>query len=264
MRLSLNSTAIEIIARLGYGARGMVFCLLGGVAMIAALSSGQQAIGARSLFSTLRDQPFGRVFLLMIASGFAFFAIWRFVETIADTDRRGHSWTVLMIRAARLLGGMSYLGFGLLAFWVGVSGMADGNDGSVEQWTAWLLRIPFGSWLLALIGLVVAAAGLMFAWKGWRGEVAEHLSLDGRARRWVVPIARFGYAARGLAFVLIGGFVILAALRGQMSSPQGPVGALESLQTHPYGWILLGVTASGLLAFGIFGLLQAWYHRIDP
>ena len=80
MRLSLNSTAIEIIARLGYGARGMVFCLLGGVAMIAALSSGQQAIGARSLFSTLRDQPFGRVFLLMIASGFAFFAIWRFVE----------------------------------------------------------------------------------------------------------------------------------------------------------------------------------------
>jgi hypothetical protein len=78
-----------------------------------------------------------------------------------------------------------------------------------------------------------------------------------------VPLGRLGFAARGVIFVVIGGFLVLAALRSSSSQVRGLGGALEALEAQPYGWALLAVTAAGLIAFGLFGLVQARYRRID-
>jgi H+/Cl- antiporter ClcA len=72
-----------------------------------------------------------------------------------------------------------------------------------------------------------------------------------------------GFAARGVVFLIIGGFLGLAALRASSSQVHGLGGALEALQQQPYGWVLLGLTALGLFAFGLFGLVQARYRHID-
>ena len=86
---------------------------------------------------------------------------------------------------------------------------------------------------------------------------------DAATSRWAVPLGRLGFAARGVVFVLIGSFLVLAALHSNSREVKGLGGALESLREHPYGWALLGVTAAGLFAFGLFGLVQARYRRID-
>ena len=77
------------------------------------------------------------------------------------------------------------------------------------------------------------------------------------------PICRFGLIARGVVFLIIGGFLIVAAWRFSSGDVVGLQGALQTLQQQPYGWILLAVVALGLCAFGIYSLIEARYRRID-
>jgi hypothetical protein len=255
---------LEAMARLGYGARGLVYCLVGGLAVLAAVSPGGQTGGGRSALATVLDQPFGKVLLGIVALGLASFAAWRLIESITDADHRGASGKALAIRAGRLLSGAAYVGLALTSLNLALgTGGGQGDEQAARDWTAWLLGMPLGQWLVGLIGLAVVGTGFGFTWKGWRGEVTDHLGLTSAARRWAIPLGRLGFAARGVVFVLIGGFLVIAAFHSRSSEAKGLGGALQSLQSQPYGWILLALTAAGLFAFGVFGLIQARYRRID-
>ncbi len=255
---------MEIMARLGYGARGIVYCLVGGLALLAAFGSGGQTGGSRSALQSLLSQPFGKAWLVLIALGLFGFAAWRIVEALTDADHRGSEWNALGIRAAHLVSGGIYAGLAVFALSLAFGRAGGGaEDQAAQSWTAWLMAQPFGQWLVGLVGVGVAAAGLGFIWKGWRGDVMMRLALPSGAGRWVLPLGRLGYAARGVVFVLLGGFLILAALHSNSSEVHGLGGALQSLQAQPFGWILLGIVAAGLFAFGVFGLVQARYRHLD-
>jgi hypothetical protein len=258
-----DQNLLERSARFGYGARGLVYCLVGGLALLAAIGSGGQTGGSRSALGTLVQQPFGKVLLAAVALGLFAFAGWRFIEALTDADGRGTSGKGLAIRAAHVLSGIVYAGLAIST--VGLvlgTGGGGGEDQTARDWTAWLMAKPLGPWLVGAVGLGVIGAGLAFLKKGWNGDVARFLSLEGNADRWAVPLGRAGYAARGVVFVLIGGFVVLAAVRGSSSQVRGLGGALKALQEQPLGWLMLAITAVGLFAFGLFGLVQARYRRI--
>src|SRR5919107_647950 len=105
---------MEIMARLGYGARGIVYCLVGGLALLAAFGSGGQTGGSRSALQSLLSPPCGR------------------------------EWKALGIRAAHLVSGGIYAGLAVfalnLAFGRGAGG---GEDQAAQSWTAWLMAQPF-------------------------------------------------------------------------------------------------------------------------
>jgi hypothetical protein len=260
-----NGNSLELMARAGYGARGLVYALVGSLALLAAVGSGGQTGGSRSALQTLLGQPFGKVLLGVIALGLAFFAAWRLFEAITDADRRGSSGKALAIRAARGTSGLIYIGLAIstLGLALGWGSGGGGEDQAAQDWTAWLLAKPFGQWAVGLIGLGVGGTGLAYLGRAWSGQVTDDLSCPAHARGWVVPLGRLGFGARGVVFVLIGGFVVLAALHSSSSEVKGLGGALSTLQAQPYGWALLGLTAAGLLAFGLFGFVQARYRRID-
>jgi hypothetical protein len=259
-----NSNPVEMIARLGYGARGIVYGLVGGLALLAAIGSGGQTGGSRSALQTLLSQPFGKIWLALIAIGLFGFCAWRVVEALTDADHRGSDMKGWSVRGAHLVSGAIYAGLAVYAVSLAFGrGSGGGEDQAAQDWTAWLMSKPFGLWLVGLIGLAVAATGLGFAWKAWRGDVAARLSLPADKRQWVISLGRMGFAARGFVFVIIGGFLILAALHGSSSEAHGLGGALQTLQQQPYGWVLLALTAIGLFAFGLFGLVQARYRHID-
>jgi len=260
----IRSNPVEILARLGYGARGIVHGLVGGFALLAAIGSGGQTSGSRSALQTLLSQPFGKVWLSLIALGLFGFCAWRVVEAITDADRRGSDMKGWAVRAAHLVSGAIYAGLAISALSLVLgNGSSGGDDQAARDWTAWLMGKPFGVWLVGGAGVAVAAAGLGFAWKAWKGDVAARLSLPADKRDWIVSLGRMGFAARGVVFVIIGGFLVLAALHHSSSEVQGLGGALRSLQQQPYGWVLLALTAIGLFAFGIFGLVQARYRHIE-
>jgi hypothetical protein len=106
---------IETLARLGYGARGIVYGLVGGLALLAAIGSGGQTGGSRSALQTLLSQPFGRVWLGVIALGLFGFCAWRVLEALTDADRLGSDLKGLGTRAAHLISGVIYAGLALSA-----------------------------------------------------------------------------------------------------------------------------------------------------
>lgn len=262
---NLTRHPIETIARVGYGARGVVYALVGGLALLAALGTGGQTGGSRSALATVLSQPLGQVWLVLIALGLLGFCIWRILESLTDADRHGTGLKGITLRMAHFVSGLVYCSLALSALGLAIGwSAAGGEDQAARDWTAWLLAKPFGRWLVGLAGVGVAGAGLAFAVKAWRGKVTRYLSCPSDKEHWVVLLGRMGFAARAVVFLMIGGFVILAALRSSSSEVRGLGGALQSLQQQPYGWVLLSLTAIGLFAFGLFGLVQARYRHIDP
>lgn len=259
-----DDNALEHLARFGYGARGFVYCVVGALALLAALGQGGSAGDSKSALRTVLGGPFGAVIVGLIAVGLAGFALWRLVEGATDADRRGRSAKALAVRGAHLISAVIYAGLSLtaaqLAF--GIGRASAGGDG-LQDWTRWLLDQPLGPWLVGLVGLGIVAAGLGYAGKAWKGDVVARLSLPSGSETWADRLGRFGYAARGLVFLIIGGFVLMAAWTQGPSEATGLSGAFAALRAQPYGWVLLAVVAAGHFAFGAFGLIQARYRHID-
>jgi hypothetical protein len=255
---------LALLARSGYGARGVVYLIVGGLAVLAAFGQGGQTTDTRGALLTLLGQPFGKVLLALVAVGLIGYALWRLAQALADVDHHGTDGKGLAIRSGLLVSAVTHV---LLAFFalslIFGWGSGGGGDGGTQNWTAWLLQQPFGRWLVGLIGLAVVGAGLAHMIKGYQAKFEQYLQMPAAALERVSPVCRFGLIARGVVFVIIGGFLIVAAVEFNSAEARGLQGALQTLQQQPYGWILLGVVALGLVAFGVYSLIEARYRRIE-
>ncbi len=260
--LNLGHNTLERVARFGYGARGIVYCIIGGLAVLAAIGQGGRAGDSESALRWVLAGPFGVVLVGLIAAGLLGFAVWRFIESITDADRRGTSLKGVIVRLAHLLSAAIYTGLAVTAASLALGLGRKGGD-AAQDWTAWLLAKPFGLWLVGLIGLGVMGGGVAFLVKAFKGDVTDRLKLDAHHCRWAKPVGQFGYAARGIAFLIIGGFFIAAAWYQASSEVKGLGGAFAALRAQPYGWVLLAIVAAGHFAFGAFGLIQARFRHID-
>ncbi|MDP9709026.1 UNVERIFIED_ORG: heme/copper-type cytochrome/quinol oxidase subunit 2 [Pseudomonas fluorescens] len=75
------------------------------------------------------------------------------------------------------------------------------------------------------------------------------------AQRSLVILARGGYAARGVLYLIIGIFALLAA--HDSTKPKDSHKSLEALLSQPFGYFLVGLVVAGLLAFAAWRVLQA-------
>lgn len=85
-----------------------------------------------------------------------------------------------------------------------------------------------------------------------------------RERTWAERSGRLGHAARGVVFGVMGVFLVQATLQTDADEARGLGGALESLAHGRFGPYVLGATAIGLVAYGVFVFVVAHYRRIDP
>ncbi|RXF73457.1 DUF1206 domain-containing protein [Hansschlegelia zhihuaiae] len=255
---------IEHFARAGLAARGAVYLLVGGLALTAAIGAGGDVGGNESALRSLLSQPFGAAIIGAIGLGLVFFAAWRIYSAIVDPDGHGDTAKGLGTRAVHALSGIvnGALALTALTIALGVSAGGGGDDDAAQDWTAFLLSQPFGRWLTAAVGAGVVGAGLFHLWKSWRGDMLKRLSVPAERRSLALIVGRVGYAARGVVFIVIGGFLIAAAIHGDSSEAKGLGGALQALEDQPFGWALLALVAAGLAAFGAFGFLQALWRRI--
>jgi hypothetical protein len=264
--LSSHRHALVLLARLGYAARGVVSLVVGLLAFLAAMGQGGGNSGNKGALLSLLARPLGDVLLGIVALGLFGFAVWRACQSLLDADRRGTKPKAIGARIGQLISAFTYASLGIFAatLALGRAARSSTDDASQAQdWSRWVMSHPFGEVLVGLAGAVVAGVGIAFLVRGWRASFTKHLDCPGDAAQWVVPLGRLGFAARGVVFLIIGIFVMLAALHSNPQEVVGLSGALRALQGQPFGQFLYAVVALGLAAFGVFEFAEARYRRIE-
>lgn len=257
--------ALELLARLGYAARGTVNLIIGSLAFLGAVGPGGQTTGSKGALQEILLHPFGAVLLGVVALGLFGFALWRCLQSLMDADGRGRGAKALAARGGQLVSAFTYASLGIFAVSLLIGrAVSSSEDGAARDWTRWLMAQPAGEYLVALVGLVIAGVGLAMLGWAWTGSFAKHLTCDQQASRWVVPLGRTGFAARGVVFLIIAAFLVIAAWQSDPNEVRGLGGALLALQQQPFGRVLFGLVALGLAAFGIFEFAEARYRRINP
>lgn len=258
---------VEPAARAGYAAKGVVYVIIGLLAAQAAFGRG--AVGDSSdAFDVVLRQPLGRVLLGIIAVGLLGYTVWRIVTAVADTEGKGDDAKGLATRAAYAGRALIYGGLAVeaarLALSDGASGGGAGGGSQAEHWSARLMELPAGRWLLALVGIGIGAYGVYQIVRAVRSDVRKHLrlgELDPSSAEWAVRVSRFGVAARGAVFVMIGWLVAQAALRANPERAGGTEDALQAFQSGQSPWIL-GILALGLIAYALYQFLNARYRVV--
>ncbi|MEA2119283.1 DUF1206 domain-containing protein [Halovibrio sp. HP20-50] len=257
--------AITLYARMGYASRGIVYVLVGGLAALAAFGQGGQTEGSRGALERVLTAPFGKILLAIMAIGLVGYAMWRMIQALKDADHHGNSVTGLAIRAGLLASAVTHT---LLAFFAATlifqfGGSSEGSGGS-QGVASWLMQQPFGRWLVGGIGLIMIGVGIAHALKGYKAKFDKHFAMPPETQQWAYPICRFGLAIRGLVFVIVGCFFIIAAYQINPNEAGGIDEVFSTLRNQPYGRWLLAFVALGLFAFGLYSLLAAIYRRINP
>jgi hypothetical protein len=79
---------------------------------------------------------------------------------------------------------------------------------------------------------------------------------------WIVRLGRFGIAARGVVFAVIGVFLLRAGMQKDSGEAGGIAQSLRALGGASYGKLVLGAVAFGLMAYGVYQLATARYRHM--
>ena len=257
--------ALEASSRFGFAANGFVYLSVGILMLASAIGMRGQSVDPHGLLYVLAQQPFGRLWLILIGAGLWAFVGWRVLQTVFDVDHEGSTLQGWAVRATQGFSGLAYavLASGVFELLDEV-GPAMGAEQLAEnqEKASILLGLPFGGAALIVVGLIIAGVGIGNVVMGLVNDFGATLICSKTVCRWVLPLARIGYVARGLAYLPLAMFVTLAGWRTRSSEVQTFATALDALERQPGGAIMLGVTAAGLIAFGAYAFVEARFRRI--
>lgn len=256
---------IEALGRVGLAAKGIVYGLLGVLAMRVIVVERGAGPGPTDALALLREAPLGRVLLIAIGVGLFGYATYRLAQAIFDSDRVGSGPRAIGKRIAYALSGTIYGVLGGTALRLVAGHRRTSSEASTQLWTAKLMNEPFGRWWVAAVGvgvLIAAAVQFALAYRASFMRVTARDEMTPQTRHIVEGLGRAGHAARGVVFAIAGAFMLIAALHERPEDARGLGGALSSLAHQPYGPYLLVVVALGLAAYGAYVLALSRYRRI--
>jgi hypothetical protein len=258
-RRATNNDAVKLLGRVGLLGLGILNLLLAFLAVQIALGDRGEKADRGGALATLADQPFGKGLLWVIAAGLAALALWQLSEAIWGFAYAGKRRT-----RRRVTAGFKAVLFGFFAYSAAKVAAGSPSGESSQTTTAKLMAEPFGRILVGVGGLAIIAVAAFVVYHGISKRFVEDLDLaqaSPSARNAAVRLGQAGYASVGIAYVIVGIFVVVAAVRYQPSKSAGLDGALKTLAGQPYGTVVLFVIALGFACYGVYCFFDARYHR---
>lgn len=249
------------LARAGLVTRGVLYAIIGWLAVQMALGDRGRRVDQKGVMSTLLRQPLGRLLVLALALGFLAYATWRLIEGVWNPEDDGALKRLSAIGRCAL-----NLGLAVTAFRVVARGAQEASGHEQQDATAHLLGWgPVGQWLVVAAGLFVVGIGLWSGWQAVSGRFEKQLKsyeMSKGERPTIAAVARVGLIGRMVAWVLSGGFIVRAAVRFDPAEGVGLDASLHELVGESFGPPALLLVGAGLVAFGIHQFSMARYRRV--
>ena len=250
-----HSKSLDRGIRFGMVAYGVVHLIVAWLAIQLALGDHGETASQKGAMQTLAKQSYGTLVLWLVAIGMLLLVLWRLIETFVghqeyDGGKRWRKRVVSLFKAVVY----GYIGVTALRYAVG-SGSSKNS-----HYTAKLMDEPYGRWLVGLVGAAIIVYGVSYARRGWTEKFMENLDArgtlgeTGTAYRWV---GKVGYIAKGLAFCVVGGLFVAAAVNHEPKKSGGLDDALHTVLQQPFGPFLLILVAAGIACYGLFCFARA-------
>lgn len=271
-RLTTEHPMVVRLGRGGWLAKGVVYLLAGGLALLVAaraLGWSHGAVGTEEASPTgaikeIAQSTGGPVLLLALAIGMFLYAAWRLATAVlpGNTDAEG-----VATRAGYGVSAILYTTFGVTALALSRSRAApvDGNQ-TVTDITSRVMEHSAGRLLIGVVGAVVIGAGLYRISKGMKSDVTDDVdmrSMSGGRSRWTRRLGSVGEIGRGIAMGFIGFFLLRAAIAFDPAEATGLDGALRRLAQQRWGVVVVTGIGFGLIAYGLFCLATFTRRRLQ-
>jgi len=199
-------------ARFGLMVEGVVYALIGILAIQAAVGSGGRVGGSKEAIQYLGSQPFGQTLLVLVGIGLLAYAAWRVIMAVADTENEGTDVSGIVTRLGFAGSGLMHASVAITALQMALG--SSGEEGGAKTWAAKIMNEPLGQWLVGSLGVVVIGVGMYQFYTAYTERFLDGLetaSMSQKVRRAVVRMGQAGYAARGVVFPIIGVALVSAA-----------------------------------------------------
>ncbi len=236
------------VARAGLVAYGAVHLVIGWLAVQLAFGERSGQASSTGAIEELAQQPFGVVLVWAIALGMFLLALWQGAEAVqGHEDEDGAKRTGKRVTSA---------GKAVVYVVIGISAVRKAigspSSGGTDSTTAKIMDLPAGQLLVGAVGLTIAGIGTFFAVRAWTEGYMKKIGAtgkEGEAYRW---LGKAGYAAKGVAFVIVGGLFCYAAVTHEAKKSGGLDQALKEVLDQPFGPVLLALIGAGFAAYGLF------------
>jgi type IV secretory pathway VirB2 component (pilin) len=260
-RRASGSQPVHVLARAGLAARGVIYVLIGWVAILVALGKTTQQADQRGALQLLSGKPYGLASLWLLCIGFAAYALWRLTEAAfgVTVDGQGAGPRLKSLARAVVYGSLAVTTFSV------INGARRSQSGQEQDWTAKVMSHPGGRWAVGLAGAIIVVIGVILVLEGVKRKFVKYLrtgEMSPRTRRVVERLGMIGTIARGLVFALAGALVIEAAVKYQPAKAGGLDTALKTLRDQSFGEFALIAAGLGLIVFGAYGLCEARWRKV--
>jgi hypothetical protein len=269
LNLSSRDKWIELAARVGLIALGVVYLLIGVLTFMATMELRRDTDKGKvtQVLQWIWALPFGKAMLAVTTLGLLCYTLWRFTAAFLDIENKGNGLQGLAIRVSYFSYGAVYAA---LTYYAARLLFGNGRPpAEEEEYTRRtlvqnLLEQPYGQWMVGALAIGTAGVGafqIYLALSGQYRQVIQESFLDSRAKEIMIKSGQVGYIARGIVWLVLGYFLYEAAIQSDPSEAGDTDSALNFLE-YQYGPLILGSIALGLICYGIFMFVRARYQPI--
>lgn len=258
-----NSRSLELLTRGGFIGYGLFHLAIAWLALQIALGHPRQEGDQSGAFRLLQDQPGGKLLLIVVIVGLAAMAVWQLLLAAVghreESDKRRVAERLMSLCRTVVYGALTWTAIKI------VQGAPTSSAKQQENATAGVLGSTGGRFLVGIAGVIVVGIGIGMIVYGVRRSFEKRLrigAMSGRTREVVTRLGQVGYAAKGVAFGIVGVLLVEAATSNRASRSRGLDAALHTISKQPFGRVLLIVVAVGFAAYGVYCFCQAKYRKV--
>ncbi|WP_084816291.1 DUF1206 domain-containing protein [Frondihabitans sp. Leaf304] len=254
-----DSHALEVLARAGFAASGLVHLLLGYLAIRVALHQGGKSDQSGAL-AQVAKLPGGTIILWLTVVGLFALGLWLVIQAVLGIGSSSKKrWVRSLVSASKAA---AYVALGLTAAQTAL-GSATSSTSTSTNASASILTLPGGRILLIVVGLIAIGVGAYFVAKGSRRKFLDDIALpSGSTGRAITGLGILGYVAKGVAVFVVGILFIVAAATLDPQKASGLDGALKALAALPFGQVILIAVGVGLICYGVYSFARARFARL--